>query len=341
MLSRFLKTIGGGDRFLTVGVAVIVTMLLAISCAAPTPVPEGDIYLTWAAANLRAQSAQETAQAITLRVTQQARLTQQAREAYWFGVTQTAVAWNQEAQRAGATATAAAQATATAIGYAHETATAVARATATAEHYARETATASARATAVAPTVALAQERLETEIKREEWRQATIPIEHILQLLFWVGLIALAIATLVWAIPRAWHTLMLLILRARAGSPDKAVAYILTSAGFLNAWLHAPKLTTYDPDRDEGPGLVVDLETGEACRLPGGSPDTARQDQVVDALTRPAAASGRVPLGVTEQAARALQAPPYRILPPGNPPPQIASALPVLDARWREEERNE
>lgn len=350
MFCRFLTRakIGGG-KVASIGVALIVLALLAASCATtPTPIPspeDGDIYLTWSIANLQAESAQLTAQAYGLtaqaaraQVTRQAEMTAQARNEYWFHVTQTAVALTQEAQRAQATATAAAQATATAIGYAQATATAQAQATATAIWYARETAVAAQTATAVAPTIALTQKQLETDLKREEWRQATVPIEHILRLIFWLALIALAVATLVWAIPKAYYAVMFLILRSRSGAPDKAVAYILAAPGFFGGWANPPRLTAYDPDRDEGPGQVVDPATGEARRLPGGSPETARQDQVVDALTRPAAVSGgRLSSGVTAQAARALQPPAYRILPPDSPPPApIAAALPALDAQWRE-----
>lgn len=328
MFWRFLTKIGGGS-VAGIGVALIILALLVASCATtPTAIPspeDGDVYLTWAAANLRAQSAQETAQAAALRVTQQAQLTAQARNEYWFRVTQTAVAWTQEAQRAQATAVAA---------------TASARATETAIWYARETAVAAQTATAVAPTIALTQKQLETDLEREEWRQATVPIEHILRLIFWLALIALAVATLVWAIPKAYYAVMFLILRSRSGAPDKAVAYILAAPGFFGGWANPPRLTAYDPDRDEGPGQVVDPATGEARRLPGGSPETARQDQVVDALTRPAAVSGgRFSSGVTAQAARALQPPAYRILPPDSPPPApIAAALPALDAQWQEME---
>lgn len=352
MFWRFLTKMRiGGGSIAGIGVALVVLVLLVASCATPTPVPspeDGDVYLTWAAANLRAQSAQETAQAAALRVTQQAQLTAQARNEYWFRVTQTAVAWTQEAQRAQATATAAAQATATAIGYAQATATAQAQATAvaatasarateTAIWYARETAVAAQTATAVAPTIAIVQKQLETDLKREEWRQATVPIEHILRLVFWLALIALAIATLVWAIPKAYYAVMFLILRSRSGVPDKAVAYILAAPGFFGGWANPPRLATYDPDRDEGPGQVIDPVTGEARRLPGGNPEVTVNDQRVDALTRTAAVSGGHPAGVTAQAVRALQQPAYRILPPDSPPPApIAAALPALDAQWRE-----
>lgn len=331
----------GGKFFLIVGVALIFGFLALRSCETSTPPPpgseSGDIYLTWAAANLRAQSAQETAQAVAAQVTRQAQVTHQARDAYWFSVTQTAVAWDQENQRAHATATAGAQATATAVGYARETVTAVAQATATAEYHVRETATAVSYQTAVAPTIAIVQAELERALTQEKWRQATVPVEHIVRLVLWITLIVVAIAILVWTVPRAWHTLMLLALRTSAGKPDKPVLTLITWSGFLRPWLRAPTVLTYDFDRDEGPGVRVNLETGDAHSLPGGSPEVARGDQFVDLYAR-AAALGRLPASVGKAAERALQSPPpYRILSSSEPPASIAGALPQLSEQWARE----
>jgi hypothetical protein len=321
---------------LCVGIALILIGLMACT-PTYTPSPkDGDIYLTWAVANMRAQSAQETAEAVGALMTQQARATAAAQEQFFFQVTQTAVAWEMESQRANATATAQAAATATAIGYANATATAssAATATATAEH---------ATATAVAPTVAIVHARTETELRREEWRQRTAPAEHILRVVFWTVLVLVGIASLLWLIPRAYHALMMRFLALRSGAPDKPLILAPASDGFWTAWVRAPRLAAYDADRAGGPGLFIDLATGEAKELPGGDPDTTRRDQGIDAGARLAAAAGRLPPGAAARVAREIQSPPpYRILPPSEtPPPPIAAALPVLDAQWREEEEGE
>jgi len=336
---------------LCAGIALILIGLMACT-PTYTPSPkDGDIYLTWAVANMRAQSAQETAEAVGALMTQQARATAAAQEQFFFQVTQTAVAWEMESRRANATATAQAIATATAEGYARATATAQAAATATAIGYANATATASsaatatataehATATAVAPTVAIVQARTGTELRREEWRQRTAPAEHILRVVFWAVLVLVGIVSLLWLIPRAYHALMMRFLALRSGAPDKPLILAPASDGFWTAWVRAPRLAAYDADRAGGPGLVIDLATGDAKELPGGDPDTTRRDQAVDAVTRPTAAAGRLPSGAAAKTAREIQAPPpYRILPPSEtPPPPIAAALPVLDAQWREEE---
>jgi hypothetical protein len=349
-----MKKSGGIGKavLLCVGVTLILIGLMACSPTYYTPSPEdGDIYLTWAAANIRAQHAQETAAALNALVTRQAQQTRTAQEQFFFQVTQTAVAWNMENQRANATATARAIATATADWHARATATAQAAATATAIGYANATATASsaatatataehATATAVAPTVAIVQARTETELRREEWRQRTAPAEHILRVVFWAVLVLVGIASLLWLIPRAYHALMMRFLALRSGAPDKPLILAPASDGFWTAWVRPPRLTAYDADRAGGPGLFIDLATGEAKELPGGDPDTTRRDQGIDAGARLAAAAGRLPPGAAAKTAREIQAPPpYRILPPSEtPPPPIAAALPVLDAQWREEE---
>ena len=351
-----MKKSGGIGRavILCAGVTLILIGLMACT-PTYTPSPEdGDIYLTWAVANLRAQHAQETAEAVNRMVTQHAQWTRTAQEQYFFQVTQTAVAWNMENQRANATATAQAVATATADWHARATATAQAAATATAIGYANATATAradatatataaNATATAVAPTVAIVQARTETELRREEWRQRTAPVEHVLRVLFWAVLVLVGIASLLWLIPRVYNALMMRFLALRSGAPDKPLVLAPASDGFWTAWVRAPRLAAYDADRAGGPGLVIDLATGEAKELPGGDPDTTRRDQAVDAIARPAAAAGRLSSSAAAKAAREIQAPPpYRILPPSEtPPPPIAAALPVLDAQWHEEEEGE
>jgi len=340
-----MRKSGGTGRAVILCVGVTLILIGLMACAPTyTPSPEdGDIYLTWAVANLRAQSAQETAEAVSALVTRQAQQTRTAQEQFFFQVTQTAVAWNMENQRANATATAQTVATVTADGYAQATATAQAAATATAIGYANATATAATAATAVAPTTAIVQARTETELRREEWRQRTAPVEHVLRVVFWAILVLVGIASLLWLIPRAYHALMMRFLALRSGAPDKPLILAPASDGFWTAWIRAPRLAAYDADRAGGPGLVIDLATGEAKELPGGDPDTTRRDQAGDALARVAAATGRLPSGAAARAAREIQAPPpYRILPPSEtPPPPIAAALPVLDAQWREEEEGE
>ncbi len=328
----------------------------------PCPTPAFSLYGTAAMANIQANHAQETAaamqmtaEAINAVITQEAQQTVAAREQWLFEQTQIAVAATSTAAALQATRTAEANATGTAIAYAQATETAQAHRTATAIAYTQATATAQAAQTATAvyyaeqtavaaPTATLTAANLATELTQRRWEQATTPIVHVLRLVLWVALALVGVAALVWLIPRAWHALMLRFLAFRTGSPDMPLILAVVNRGLFKAWVQAPQLTTYNADRDGGPGQAIDLNTGDAKALPGGSPEVVRSDQIVDTVTRPVAAAAqngrRLHPGAAVQAAGRLHRQsrlPYVMLPATDtPPPQIAGQVEILDAQWEE-----
>jgi hypothetical protein len=361
---------------LSVTVACSVVLLLVFSggCATPAAVPysvSGDQFLTQAASNYAAATAVAQATQECLQLTAEARSattqaedarvrqTAEAREEYFFEQTQTAVAGQTtataEAQVA-ATAAAIAQATSTARAEATSTAAAFARATETVQAQATGTAVAYAEATAVAAPIRTAEARqaareqaaMETELERLEWEQCTAPVLYILEMLFWVVLVLIGLATLVWAIPRLYHLLALRLASRGGENGDKVVYFVPLVGGIKEAWTGLPRLLAYDPDRDAGPGQVIEAEVVESGPLPGGDPAVTMRDQAIDLVHRPVVAGGRRP---SQRTMRQIAEPERRPIPglrnvytlrrldqagrAGLLPPALVAAL---EADWEEVE---
>jgi hypothetical protein len=338
--------------FIVVAV-VIVLLTVSTGCesgayyTSSTPLAgDGNLYATQSLANMQADAAAQTAQAVNSAVTAQAQQTVAARDQWFFEQTRTVVAGTAMAVSAQATETAVTRLTETAIAHAQATETtaakatetSVARACATEIAQAQATSTSEARAveTAVAaPTATLQAAQVKKELTELEWEETTAPIVHILTIVFWIVLIVIGLWTLFWGIPRFYHLLALRLAARDGGGGDKAVLVVPLVGGLWKAWRDFPSLLTYDADRDSGPGQVIKA-TGEAKLLPGGDAEVTMRDQAVDLMTRPVVAGGRRPSRRAVQ--QMTQTPAYRILSPSKrPPDQLidAESIEVLEAEWK------
>jgi hypothetical protein len=282
---------------LPITLIIVVFSMLVVGCATPGGyvLPSGETFLTQAAENIVAATvvARQTAEAVQSTAQVQAerqQATVEAREQFFFELTQTAIAVQ-------ATATAEAHRTATAVA-ATTTAAARAQATATAEANATSTAVFDVIATQTAAPIEtrtagqLAEEQAERDVrlKRLEWEEKTAALVYVAEIAFWGTLIVICLWTLVWAIPRLYHLLALKLGSRNDGGGDKAVFFVPLMDGLRAAWLDAPRLLAYDHDRDRGPGQVIDgSRTG---LLPGGDPSVTFRDQAIDMQTRPVIAAG-------------------------------------------------
>jgi hypothetical protein len=343
-----------GSWILSAATTIAIVVLLAASgCGGEYVTPglqSGDVYLTQAAANLSAATAIARTAEAQERITVEAQLAEEkmtadVREQFFFEMTQTAVlvqATEAAATRGTATAVAQIQATGTAQAIASATTAAQLQATETAEAAATATSAASAQATQTAAPVEtrtalqLEKESAETdaELTRLKWKRITAPVVYVAEIVFWGLLIVIGLVALIWAIPRLYHLLSLRVASQGGENGDKAVYVIPMIVGLIGAWLNPPDLVTYDPDRDEGPGLRIEAG-GDARRLPGGNPQVAMRDQAVDMVHRSTMASGRRPSQHTMQ--RLSQSPRYRVLPPTPLPHQLVDTetVRILNADWR------
>lgn len=235
---------------------------------------------------------------------------------------------------------------------------ALAHAVATAE-------SATATAEYVAPTRTIVASDTETYLTSREWERRTAPWKEIGKAAFWTALGVLTLLACAWVFPRAWIALQMRFLRVKEDG-DGPEWMVIGAQGLIKAWSGAFQATSYNSDRDRGPGQTLDPYQ-EAGLLPGGDPRVTERDQIVQGLTRPvqaAAAAGdsgslrrasrrpgaaggtmstRNPLaaipGVSSTGRRA-----YRVIPPGaSLPPPVRRALDAavvahLDNDWRVED---
>lgn len=332
----------------------------------PTPViitPTPDLLGTQAAAELSADYAQQTAIAARIeadrarvQVTQRAVETEDARRQWEWEQTQTAVAKTQvaEDERATqealeATRTLHAQRTATAAAEVSASQTAQAVISQTAIAYAIQTAEAMPTRTAEALALQEQIAKSDARVKTAESEQDSAALRHWGNVVLVFLLCALLFVFLLWVSPQAWHSLQVRIASYKHGAGDKPTHFVPSYAqtlpdgrtnpirALLAPWAGVQTVTTYDQDRDAGPGQRIDLVEGTSTPLTGADPTTTALDQATDMLTRPVLAGGpRVPRRVLKQVA---QIPKFRILPPGRKPPQgfiLPETEQVLDAEWEE-----
>ncbi len=233
-----------------------------------------------------------------------------------------------EAQRDQATTTAKANATSTAVA-----------ATATADY--------------VAPTTTAIAADTSAYVTEKTWEARTVPWTTVGKVVFWSALALFFILACVWIFPRAWIAVQMRFLRIN-DEVDGPQWMIVGTKGLMEAWLGKFKATSYNSDRDRGPGQTIDPDR-DADLLPGSDPRVTERDQFVDALTRPVQAAVRgggarlkrpmLPAPRWRHAPVAGPMRPYRVLRPGTTlPPQVQRVLDhtvvaSLDRDW--EERDE
>jgi hypothetical protein len=67
---------------------------------------------------------------------------------------------------------------------------------------------------------------------------------------------------------------------------------LVGTKGLVEAWTGKFKATSYNSDRDRGPGQTIDPDR-DGDLLPGSDPRVTERDQIVDGLTRPVQAAAR------------------------------------------------
>jgi hypothetical protein len=293
-------------------IIIATTWLTVASGCATSPYPiSGEMYLV--AATQVAQATQvvidATADAVQATADAKAAIAQatsDAREEWEFQQRQTTVASTAMAEAAHATSTAMAEiAQATGTAQAHATATAIAGVQATETAWARATSTAQAEhaATQTAAPI-LTQTAREDAVRRAEdaarlerlkWERRLAPLTYVAELLFWGLLVAIGLVTLIWGIPRLFNVLAVRCAAWNTGSADKPMFFFAVFRGFLDPWLKPLDVGAYDPDRDKGPGQIIDVSA--PGMLPGDDPATTARDQAIDLVTRPVEARHRHALG--------------------------------------------
>ncbi|RLC79498.1 MAG: hypothetical protein DRJ03_23380 [Chloroflexi bacterium] len=356
-----------------------VAALLATACVS-TGAPAGfDPLMNQANARMTATAAAAAQTEADVVVTAIAQKTAQARREEFHALTVEAAQANATTQsQADATATIEAQAQATAQSHVEETRMAIegtmvaatlqagqSQGTATAEaQRSQATSTAQAQVAGTA-TAATATAQVENPIATrtaadtaayvttKTWEQRMAPWESVGKALFWTAIGLFGFLACLWVFPRAWIALQMRFLRVD-DEADGSQWMFVGSKGLIQAWTGKFKATSYNGDRDRGPGQTIDSDR-EADLLPGSDPRVTERDQFVDALTRPVQVAARgngtrpkrpsLPTPRWRHAPVAGPARPYRVLQPGTTlPPQVQRVLDhavvaSLDRDW--EERDE
>ncbi|MCP4542464.1 MAG: hypothetical protein GY832_35520 [Chloroflexi bacterium] len=227
-----------------------------------------------------------------------------------------------EAGQAQATATAEAQ---------RDQATATARANATSTAVA-----ATATANYVAPTSTAIAADTSAYVAEKTWEARTVPWTTVGKMAFWTALASFFILACVWIFPRAWIAVQMRFLRVDDEADGPQWMFVGTK-GLIEAWSGQFKGTSYNSDRDRGPGQTIDPDR-KAGLLPGSDPRVTERDQIVDALTRPVQAAGKgngvgprrpaLPTPRWRHAPVGGPARAYRVLRPGSTlPPQVQRVL--------------